>query len=422
MRSYLIVFAFFTFTFFSCQPTAKYQQTKTDKFSEVKSKPTPQPSLYVPGETVEKSLKWLIEAQNENGAWGAGSHAKQQIRDPRAVQVDPATTAFAGMALIRSGNTLKSGVYSQQLMKALDYLLETVEKAPETGNNITTLTGTQPQVKLGQNIDASMASRFFTRILPHAEYDQQLKSRIIEAQNKCLRKIQGAQAADGSISGGTWAGVLQSAVATMALEEAAEAGDFKVDSAKLQKIREYNAGNVDIQSGAVSTDKAAGVSLYSYSSTTRSTAKQARKTKDVLQKAQAMGTFGEVEMDDIEITEENLQKAGMKEEEAKEMVRDFRANEVAKRQVQQERVMTGYGNNGGEEFLSHMMTSESLVVTGGEEWQSWNQRIKTMLASIQNPDGSYSGHHCITSPVFCTAAVILTLTVENDPTLIPQED
>ncbi|NJL15318.1 MAG: hypothetical protein HC913_21490 [Microscillaceae bacterium] len=68
-----------------------------------------------------------------------------------------------------------------------------------------------------------------------------------------------------------------------------------------------------------------------------------------------------------------------------------------------------------------MMTSESLVITGGEAWEKWQAKMHNLLQSIQNQDGSWNGHHCITSPVFCTAACILALTAENDRELLLAE-
>ena len=83
--------------------------------------------------------------------------------------------------------------------------------------------------------------------------------------------------------------------------------------------------------------------------------------------------------------------------------------------------MSGFGNNGGEEFLSYMMTSESMVINGGEKFGKWQTKMVERLEKIQNPNGSWSGHHCITSPVFCTAAVVLTLTVEKDKAMLVKE-
>ena len=75
----------------------------------------------------------------------------------------------------------------------------------------------------------------------------------------------------------------------------------------------------------------------------------------------------------------------------------------------------GFGNNGGEEFLSYMMSSESLVSSGGKPWDERHHKMSNLFSAIQNPNGSWSGHHCITSPVFCTAAVVMTLTADRNP-------
>ncbi|MFZ5999745.1 MAG: hypothetical protein ACOYW3_04500, partial [Bacteroidota bacterium] len=43
--------------------------------------------------SIDRGLGWILKAQNSNGGWGAGSHARQDIMDPHAVAADPATTA-----------------------------------------------------------------------------------------------------------------------------------------------------------------------------------------------------------------------------------------------------------------------------------------------------------------------------------------
>ncbi|MEO1451485.1 MAG: hypothetical protein AAFV07_18280, partial [Bacteroidota bacterium] len=202
--------------------------------------------------TIQSGMEWLIKAQAENGGWGAGSHFRQGINDPHAVSTDPATTAFAAMALLRAGHTLQEGSHKDNLRKGLDYLLTTVENAPANSPTITDQTDTQPQRKLGRNVDVSMTSQFLTRILPHATFDQALTKRIKAAQQVCIQKLEQSVSADGSVSGGTWAGVLQSASVTTALEEAAEAG-YEVDTAKLDQAREYQRSNVDLSTGEIVT-------------------------------------------------------------------------------------------------------------------------------------------------------------------------
>src|ERR1041385_4040011 len=56
--------------------------------------------------SIEKGLTWIVKAQHPSGGWGAGSHSRQDVMDPHAVQADPATTAMVAMALLRTGTTL----------------------------------------------------------------------------------------------------------------------------------------------------------------------------------------------------------------------------------------------------------------------------------------------------------------------------
>ena len=66
------------------------------------------------------------------------------------------------------------------------------------------------------------------------------------------------------------------------------------------------------------------------------------------------------------------------------------------------------------------MKAEALVIDGGEEWPEWRAKMHDRLAKVQNPDGSWSGHHCITSPTFCTATAISCLTAERDVAWLTQ--
>jgi hypothetical protein len=364
----------------------------------------------------QKSIDWLASVQSDNGSWGAGSHSRQDIRDARVVDGDPATTAFSALAMIRAGHTLKEGKYSEKVSKSLEYLLTVVEKCSEEGTKITDAQGTQPQVKLGQNIDATMTVQFFLRILPYTQDNKNMEKRVSNALDKCLRKIQKAQSADGSLQGGSWAPVLQSAMATSAMEQAYNMG-YDVDKSKLEKAREYQRDNMDA-AGNVKSERGAGVELYSVAGTQRATAQDARKAQVAIEKAKKEGKIAQ----NAPINAENLRKADPSlSKDADRLAESYNVNESTVAKMQDDRVLTGFGNNGGEEFLSFMMTSESLVITGGDAWESWKKKMFPMLEQIQNQDGSWNGHHCITSPVFCTAAVILALSSENDKDLLIKE-
>lgn len=359
--------------------------------------------------SVDRGLEWISNAQSQNGGWGAGSHSRQDITDPHAVKTDPATTAMVAMALLRSGNTLTKGEYSAQLKKALTYLLSATENSPASSYNITDQTGTQIQTKLGANIDVVLTSQFFSNILDHLNHDAQLKTRVKKNLNTCVTKIQRAQDSDGSMSGAGWAGVLQSSFANNALE-AAQAQGVSVDEEILEKSREYQKSNFDAKTGDVKTDRGAGVVLYSVSSSSRASAKEARKVQEQMDLAKREGRLTK----NAPASAENLQKIGFGKDDALKYSTAYEVYQSAKVQAQREDVMDGFGSNGGEEFLSYLQTGESMIISKDNEWKNWYDNISGRILKIQNNDGSWSGHHCITSPVFCTATCLLILAVNND--------
>jgi hypothetical protein len=358
--------------------------------------------------SLDRGLSWIARAQNDDGGWGAGSHYHQEILDPHAVTTDPATTAMVAMALLRNDNTLSTGVYSAQLNKALVFLLKAVESSESNNNNITTITGTQIQTKLGGNIDVILTSQFLSNIQETIS-DTALKARVKKAQTICISKIQQAQSSNGSIAGSGWAGVLQSSFATNALE-AAEAQGVDVDKKALEKAREFQKSNYNAKTGDVNTEMGAGVVLYSVTGSARASAKEARKVEEEIKKAKDDGRLAQ----NAPATAQSLIQIGYKEDEAMKYATSYEVYQSAKVQAQRDDVLDGFGNNGGEEFLSYLQTGESMIINKDDSWEKWYDNISGRMLKIQNEDGSWNGHHCITSPVFCTATSLLILSVNND--------
>jgi hypothetical protein len=377
---------------------------------------TPVPKPKPISDTVHKGLDWLVKAQHENGGWGGGSHADQQNRDPHGVPVDPATTAFVASALLRAGHTPTTGAHKDAVRRATQYLCSTIEDSPAEDPKITTLTGTQPQSKLGPLVDTSMAAQYLARVLPALSKDDRLHARVDAALDRCLAKLKAAQREDGSWNvGGGWAPVLQSSLACSSLELAQVAGK-PVDRAQLDKARDYQKGNFDTATGAVKAGDGAGIALYALSSAQRANAGEARAADDIVMRAKREGRVDA----DAPVSEESLRAAGVPEPQARKLSSANAAVIAQNKQLQSDEVLAGFGNNGGEEFLSYIFTSESLVITGGDAWKAWDEKMVARLAKIQNRDGSWSGHHCITSPVFCTAAVVQCLTTDRDAALLIQ--
>ncbi|MGE4632024.1 MAG: hypothetical protein AAEJ47_03195 [Planctomycetota bacterium] len=362
---------------------------------------------------VDKALDWLANAQHESGGWGSGSHSAQDIRDPHKVQTDPASTAFSGMALLREGSNPVTGKYMNHLRKATEYLVRVVSEADDNGPAITSLKGTQPQTKLGQFIDTSMTLQFLSRILPKLPESDALHQQVDQALDKCLAKLQNSQLADGSWGGGSWAGVLQSSVGCSALEWAAAAGKT-VDKEALTRARDHQKGNFDAETGRSVAEDSAGIELYAFAGAQRAAASEAGAARQIIEDAKKEGRLDQ----DAECNAENLRLLGLDEPRAQTLAGAYAQNMAQLDRLNDERMLSGFGNNGGEEFLSYMLTSESLVLQGGNAWPKWKQKMNTRMGKIQIANGSWTGHHCITSPVFCTAAVIQCLTADRDEELL----
>jgi hypothetical protein len=359
--------------------------------------PEPKPEIiFTDDQWNQKAIQWLIDAQSPNGGWGAGSHAFQNVNDPHAVQTDPATTAFAATALLKSGGKLTANPHQQEIMKALDRILKDIDVRPDNGR-ITSLSGTQPQVKLGIHIDASMALQFLTMIREDIS-DVSLQEKIDKAANVCISLIQSSQNSDGGWAGGGWAPVLQSAMANNALEVAQ--GRYDVDEKAIENSRKYQAANV--AADGVRSEDAAGIPLYAVASAQRATAVEAREVENAF----APGTLSSISSKGEGTVSKALQENGMEKEKADRLAKSYSVNQSSSKQLASDEIWTGFGNDGGEEYLSYMMTSEAMAQQGQEKLADWLKQVEPKFKNSQNPNGSWSGQHCITSPVFCTAAVI----------------
>jgi hypothetical protein len=360
---------------------------------------------------VTKGVEWLVAAQHNDGGWGGGSHAQQDVRDPHAVTTDPATTSFTLLSLLRAGHTPVDGKYKPQVRKGLEYLVTAVEKAPTEGPLITDVVGTQPQSKLGRNVDTAMTAQYLARAHALLPKDDKLQSRVDKALDKCLAKLQVSQEKDGSWGQGSgWAPVLQSSLSCSALEIAAASGK-QVDESVLERARSYQKGNFDDKSGRASTTAAAGVELYAFGGAFRANASEAAQAEGLIKEAKDRGEL----VADAKVTEENLQIAGAnKPDQARKLAAAATQNNAQIARLGDDKLLDGFGNNGGEEFLSYLITSETMLIAGGDKFHQWQDKMQGRLTKVQNADGSWSGHHCITSPVFCTAAVVQCLTADQD--------
>ena len=359
-------------------------------------------------ETISKGELWLIEAQNSDGGWGAGSRNNQSERNPHAVSSDPATTAMSAMALYRCGHSMEKGEHKETLKKSVLFLLNEIEKN-QNSPYITQIRGTQIQGKLGEHIDAILTLQFFNQLLPTLN-DGSMKKRVKDGSQVCVDKIEKSMGDSGKVGNSGWAGVLQSSFANSGLEMAAKNEGIKVNKDKIQQAREYQKNNYNPENESAKTEDGAGIMLYAVSSSVRNSAEEAKEANQLLKKAKAEG---KIEKDAV-LNAQNLVRLGYSAETAKSYDVANKVYNSAKVNAMKEDVLSGFGNNGGEEFLSFLQTGESMVVNHDDDWKKWYDNIGGRMMQIQNPDGSWNGHHCITSPSFCTATCLMILSIEND--------
>ena len=153
---------------------------------------------------VDRPLKWLVSAQNDNGGWGA------EIKDAAP---DVATTAISTASRSSAWATpCRRGTYAATTKKGVGYIVAAVEKTPKEEIAINA-PGTLPQRKLGRYIDTFLGAQLLSEALPSMPAGKE-RDRVKAALQSCVSKIERAQRADGSFSPDGWAGVLIDAFAT----------------------------------------------------------------------------------------------------------------------------------------------------------------------------------------------------------------
>jgi hypothetical protein len=291
--------------------------------------------------------------------------------------------------------------------------------------------------------------------------DEKSEKRLVAALNKTIGKIEDNQKADGTFAGNTaWASVFSQGLASKGLNRASQAGG-EVKQQSLVRAENQAKDSFDAKSGtflaskpaamgglgsgigggagvlggpgtksggaaigggiagptagraatapAASGPSDAGVPIYTAGNSVAALQEsvntnrlQEKKARDILAKP----TSSKADKDKAE--------ADLKRFAEVENTCEQATHAVVKR-LQDQQFIQGFGSNGGEEFLSYMNISETLVVKGGKDWESWDKSMIGNLTRIQDKDGAWSGQHCITGKTFCTATALLVLMADRAP-------
>lgn len=153
----------------------------------------------------------------------------------------------------------------------------------------------------------------------------------------------------------------------------------------------------------------AGVRLYSLG-------QGASNAQDVVNSLRVDAEKAKKVLDDVKASKEEKKDAQQKVEALKRAeTTNFEVQKELAANVNSPQFVAGFGSNGGEEFLSFLNISETLLVKGGKDWTDWDAKMTKGLEKAQDKDGSWAGHHCITGKTFCTAGALLVLMADRTP-------
>lgn len=313
----------------------------------------PRPRVTPDGrKSIERGTDWLVSTIRRNGSVGVDAGSPPDL----------ACTAITGLALLSQGNTPSAGPHSHELRQILGYLLNAVEKAPP---------GTVPmedksliQMKIGRHAPTFFMALFFSQIYGESGEEEAAVKKALE---RLVVAIGQAQQADGTWGNESWAPVLGTVMGWESLRGSASVGLDVQGSAKLagdallKKMQERN--DVEVLSW-----------MFNFYKETAS-----------LRALYSLGYYDDP----------NFQEC---------------VRRVLLLPTSEPRLFT---EAGGEEFLAFFLITECMLKQRDDNWAGWYPVVSEKIMRVQNGDGSWSGHHCITARTFCTAAALLTLQAPN---------
>lgn len=429
------------------EPAKKSGSSKIHSREASEQRPVP-----TQADSENRGLQYLLKQQHEDGGFGQGGGWRQDTHKGGGSRIesqdladpsDMGNTCISLMSLVRAGQTPKNGEQRESATRAFEFVCGNVERSDEDSLFVTEVRDTQLQVKIGPYVDTFLAAWILSELKGQVPEDSE--PRREKALNKVVRKIERNQKTDGTFAGNHgWAAVLSQGLASRALNGAYQNGAIiaqnTLDADQVQNKSGVNrdtgeiaavsgtggltlgagassfsgavtgaAGALSRSGSAASSPSDAGISLYRESSKLGGLWEKSKT--NAMQRGKIEGVIA-----DPKASEEDKAKA---REQLAKFADDEKAKIAASRNIAGKlgdaKYIAGFGNNGGEEFLSYMNLTEAMHDAGGKEWTTWKDRMVRTICAAQNADGSWAGNHCITGRTFCTSAALLALMVDRMP-------
>jgi hypothetical protein len=300
---------------------------------------------------VARGDEWLMKTMHRDGGCGV------DIGQP----TDIGCSAMVGLALMAQGNTPVEGPKSREVQRILSFILRATENMPQ--DDITSNVGTQLQNKIGRHAHSFFAALFLAEVIGEGWDTEPVRTGL----KRVVTAIVGSQTPTGHWGDQSWAPMLGTVMGWVSLRASHYAG------IKVGNSPEITAKHL-IEQMRVNLAQHQGSWMHTL-----------YKNATGIRVLYAMG------MDDDPI--------------AKKAFADV------KQLVNKDN--TAFSQAGGEEYLAFHLITETMLQKGGDDWAAWFPTMRDKIVGVQNSDGSWTGHHCITSRTFCTAAAILVLTSPN---------
>jgi hypothetical protein len=300
--------------------------------------------------SIDRGMEWLLGAMNSHGQFGG------DIGHPP----DLSCTAMAGLALLAEGNTPHGGRHMRELQLVTDAVLTMAERlptGPRKGQEMVLV-----QRKIGANADRFFAALFLSEVLGEAG-DSDAEIRL--ALTKLVNDICASQGQDGTWGDESWAPILGTVMGW-------------------ESLRSSASGGLKVEASAQAAGKALLEKLKSAVNEQESWMHDFYKNASSIRVLYSMG-----------YRSEPAYSAALKK---------------TIRFAWEDRPFT---EAGGEEFLGFFLVTECLLQDEAQWGPQWYPTVQRKLVRVQNTDGSWTGHHCITHRTFCTAAALLTLQAPN---------
>jgi hypothetical protein len=301
--------------------------------------------------SVSRGNEFLAKTMHRDGGCGV------DIGQP----TDIGCTAMVGLALMAQGNTPVEGPHSRDVQRILSFILRTTENMPT--DDITSQIGTQLQNKIGRHAHSFFAATFLAEVIGEGWDTEPVR----EGLKRVIAAIVGSQTPQGHWGDQSWAPMLGTVMGWVSLRASHYAGIKVGGSPEL-------VANYIVQQMQTNLSQNQGSWMHTL-----------YKNATGIRVLYALGK------DDDPIAK--------------------RAFADVEQLVNKDN--TAFTQAGGEEYLAFHLITETMLQKGGDDWGTWFPSIRDKIVGVQNADGSWTGHHCITSRTFCTAAAILVLTAPN---------